>query len=210
MSVVNALDRVVSWTRREICEDTKLKLPPDGDREECPNAEEYDYREVTPACFPLFMPTKEKLPPSVLSSIPSVVVRILKGEDNVTKGAGRLNLDMCFSTWNPGVYGKDILIPSEEKPGTFKVLPDEEAMGRFEIYSNGWRDVWNWVDKALRALESTTNMDGVVIDRAVPITYGPLQEQEGIPEFYPLWFAWIGFAVKIPLMRHDSELERFL
>lgn len=210
MSIVNTLDKVVAWTQREICEGTKLKMPPDGDGDACPNAEEYRYREVTPACFPLFMPTQEKLPPKVLAPFPSIVVRILKGEDDTINGTGKLSMDMCFSTWNPGTYGKDILVPKEGESGTFQKLPDEEAEGIFRIYENGWRDVWNWVDKAVRALESTTNMAGIPIDHTVPVTYGPLQEQEGIPDFYPLWFAWVGFTVKLPLMRHDSELERFL
>ncbi len=210
MSIVNTLDKVVAWTRREICEGTKLKLPPDGDGDDCPNAEEYRYREVTPACFPLFVPTQEKLPPKVLMPIPSVVVRILKGEDDAMKRTGKMDMDMCFSTWNPGTYGKDMLLPKEGEPGTFQTLPDEEAKGLFDIYANGWRDVWNWVDKAVRALESTTNMDGIQIDHAVPITYGPLREQESIPDLYPLWFAWVGFSVKIQLLRHNGGLERFL
>ena len=210
MSIVNIIDTVTEWARVNICDGTRLKMPPDGDGDACPNAEQYDYREITPACFSLYMPTQEKLPPGVLSPIPSVVVRVLSGEDNLTENSGSLKMDMCFSTWNPGTYGKDILIPAKDHPGEMSLLPEEEAAGKFEIYTNGWRDVWNWVDKALRALESTTTLNGVIVDRTVPVTYGPLAEQEGIPDLYPLWFAWVAFSVVFPLNRYDAEVEQFL
>lgn len=209
MSVVNILDRVTAWAQKEICEGITFKLPPDGDPEMQPNAEEYAYEEVTPACFPLYVPTQEKLPPNVLSSIPSAVVRILNGEDDVPQNSGKMKMDICFSVWNPGTYGRDIFAPVD-RAGEFHRLAGEEAAGKFDINPDGWRDVWNWVDRGLRALESTTNIDGIPLDRSVPITFGPLAEQEAIPDFYPVWFAWISFAVKYPLMRNDESLEQFL
>ncbi|MCB6992898.1 hypothetical protein LI177_05285 [bacterium 210820-DFI.6.37] len=209
MSVVNILDRVTDWAQKEICDGMKFKMPPDGDPELQPNAEDYKYEEATPTCFPLYIPTQEKLPPKVLSSIPSAVVRILKGEDSISKSSGKLKLDICFSVWNPGTYGKDIFIPTDGT-GTFRELTDEEAAGKFYINAGGWRDAWNWVDRGLRALESNTNISGIPIDRETSIEFGPLAEQEAIPDFYPMWFAWISFAVKYPLMRNDESLERFL
>lgn len=210
MSITNTLDRIAEWVQAEICNPVKLKMPPDGDMDDCPNAEEYDYRTVTPAAFPLFVPTHDKLPPDVITSVPSVVVRIVKGSDDMDDNTGRLNLELAFSTWNPGTYGKDILIPDTEHKGQFKPLLEEEAAGKFEIYTDAWRDLWNWIDEARRKLRNTAQIDGIKIDRSVPLEFGPFTAQDGIPDFYPLWFGYITFAINYQLTEHNPDIEQFL
>lgn len=210
MSITNTLDRVVRWVQAEICDPVKLKMPPDGDMDTRPNAEDYNYRTVTPAAFPLFVPTHDKLPLAVITSVPSVAVRIVKGADDMDDDVGRLNLEMEFSTWNPGTYGKDILIPVSEHPGQFQFLSDEEAAGKFEIYTDAWRDLWNWIDEARRKLRNTAQIDGIQIDRSVPIEFAPFATQDGIPDLYPIWIGYITFAVNYQLTEHNPGIEQFL
>ena len=66
------------------------------------------------------------------------------------------------------------------------------------------------MDIALREVESVTNIGGYTIDRAKPVKFGPLTEQEAIPDFYPMWFAWLSFTVNYPLRRNIQELQNFL
>lgn len=82
MAVVTILDGVTDWVREKICSQIRLKVPP-ADEQAATDAG-YEYQLVTPAAFPLFVPTKEKLPPVGGSHpIPSVCVRILEGADNL-------------------------------------------------------------------------------------------------------------------------------
>ena len=66
------------------------------------------------------------------------------------------------------------------------------------------------VDIALREVESVTNIDGLVIDRSVPVKFGPFTEQESIPDFYPFWFAWVSFSVSYPITRNIRDIENLL
>ena len=70
MAVVTILDGVTAWVREKICSQIRLKVPP-ADAQAATDAG-YEYKMVTPAAFSLFVPTKEKLPPSVISPIPAV------------------------------------------------------------------------------------------------------------------------------------------
>jgi hypothetical protein len=44
----------------------------------------------------------------------------------------------------------------------------------------------------------------------VPVKYGPLTEQEAIPDFYPFWFTWVTFQLIYPLQRNDENIQQFL
>lgn len=203
MSVVHVIDTLTEWARQNVCELVKLKMPP-------PNLEandaEYDYKLVTPTAFPMYVPTSEKLPPSIHSPYPSLCVRFIKGADELSGNTGYLDVQFCFSVWDPGLHGPDVLYPNEDqsfhRPGAEK--------SEFTRNGNGWRDAWNFVDTALRAVESVTRIGGYTIDRSTPVEFGPLTEQEAIPDFYPFWFAWISFRVNYPLLRNNEDVQKYL
>lgn len=207
MSVVHVIDTVTNWARTNICDKIKLKQPPDD--LEAPVDAEYEYTLVNPAAFPMYVPTSDKLPPGIHAPFPSLCVRLVAGQDEQANGKGYADLQLCFSTWDPGLHGKDILHPHGD--GTFRRWSGEEADAFFQRTAGGWRDAWNFMDIALRAVESETNIGGFVIDKATPIKYGPLTEQEAIPDLYPTWFAWISFRVTYPLTtRNIADLQKFL
>lgn len=205
-TLVNIIERVTKWAEDNICKPVKLKVPPD-DLEEADGAG-YEYTLATPAAFPLFVPSKEKLPPKVRAPIPSVCIRIIDGEDGATMG--NVNMEMWFSVWNPGTHGQDILKPVDGLPLTLKAWKGSEAQAHFERNADGWRDVWNWIDTALRALESTASIDGLAINRDVPFRYGPAKDEEGIQDFYPFWFGYISFAIERPIVRNIEEYDQYL
>lgn len=205
-TLTNIVDRVCAWTDENICQKVMLKVPPD-DMEKADGAG-YEYTEAHPACFPLFVPSSDKLPPKVNAPIPSLCVRIIDGEDG--RSTGSVNLEMCFATWNPGTHGQDILKLVDGKRLIHAEWKGSEAEAYFKRNAEGWRDIWNWIDTALRELESTASIDGLPIDRDKGIKFGPMKEDDGIPDYYPFWFASIGFTINRPIVRNVKEYDEFL
>lgn len=206
MSVVHLIDTITEWARHEICDKVKLKQPP-GDLE-APVDAAYDYKLVNPAVFPMYVPTAEKLPPNVHAPFPSLCVRFTAGQDELGSREGSVDIELCFAAWDTGTHGKDILVPANGEG--FRVWSGEEAEAYFKRNGDGWRDAWNFVDTALRAVESVTTIGGYTIDHSVPVKFGPLTEQESIPDLYPFWFAWVSFRVNYPLMRNIEDFKNYL
>ena len=42
------------------------------------------------------------------------------------------------------------------------------------------------------------------------ITFGPVSEQDAVPDFYPYWFAWVEFSVEEPLTRTPKDYQHLL
>ena len=205
MSVTKIIDDVRDWLEAVVCPQIQLKAPPD-DAE--PMDKDYDHTLVTPLAFSMYVPTKDMLPPPIKSVYPSVCARVMDGADDMAKKDGIVNIQLCFSTWNPGTHGTDIMKKQED--GSFKRWTGPEARDYFQRYGDGWRDAWNFVDIARQALESTTAINGHAIDISTPIKYGPLTEQDAIPNYYPFWYAWLSFTLKYPLFRNDTNLQNLL
>ena len=206
MSVVHVIDTIAEWAQANICDLVKLKQPP-ADLD-APDDAGYEYTLVNPAVFPMYVPTKEKLPPSIHSPFPFLLVQFTSGQDNVASSSGFVDLQLSFSAWNPGIHGRDVFTNNGD--GTHRQWSGEEAAAYYKRTGGGWRDAWNFTDVALRAIESVTNIGGYVIDRETPVKFGPLTEQEAIPDFYPMWFAWLSFRVNYPLVRNIKEIQDFL
>lgn len=207
MSIVRLIDTVAEWARVNICDHIQLKQPPED--LEAPVDGDYEYTVVNPAVFPMYVPTADKLPPNVHSPFPNLLVRFMKGQHDVAGRNGYVDVQFCFSAWNPGQHNEDVFYPNGD--GTYR-RGSPRPLGRtnFVRDGEGWRDVWNFVDIALRAVESTTRIGEYSIDTATPIDFGPLTEKEAIPDFYPMWFAWMTFRVTFPLRRNVEEYENFL
>lgn len=206
MTIVSILDTITKWAEREICSKIKLKLPP-LDLKESTGAG-YKHQFIQPACFPLFMPTSDKIPPGIFSPTPSLCVRIIKGEDDLISNTGNIIVEFSFSTWNCGTHGSDILLP--QKDNTLRQWTGEEAKAYFERDYDGWRDLWNWIDIALRAIESHLSIDGIEIDRSANVKFYQYEIDGVIPELYPFWCAGIQFQVKRPVRRNIVELQDLL
>lgn len=201
MSVVHVIDTLTEWARQNICEQINLKVPPENT---APDDSGYSYNLATPAAFAMYVPTSDKLPPGSHPPFPSLCVRFVTGQDVPADGGGSVEVQFCFSSWDPGTHGEDEFLPNGD--GTYR----RGKGGAFWRNGDGWRDAWNFVDIALREVESVTNIGGYTIDRAKPVKFGPLTEQEAIPDFYPMWFAWLSFTVNYPLRRNIQELQNFL
>ena len=204
MSVVHLIDTVTAWARPTSANRCGSKCRRRMPRRTTPGM---TTSLVTPATFAVYTPTSDKLPPRVQSPFPSLCVRILSGEDDLASGSGTAEVQFCFSAWDPGLHDKDYFWPVKDQPGVWHQGNGSEDFTRG---GEGWRDAWNFVDVALRALESVIQIDGYMIDRSQHIKYGPLTEQESIPDFYPFWFAWVSFKINYPLVRNVEDFQKFL
>ena len=205
MSIVKILDDVTNWAHENICKEIELKMPP---RNSDPNDYAYEYRTVHPVAFTMYVPTEDKLPKHIPTPFPSLCVRFVTGEDDLAKMQGALGIQFLLSAWNPGTYGPDKLAMQNGDP--FRWGTDTGNEKSFERNGDGWRDIWNFTDIAVKAIESTTNIAGYEIDRSVPVKFGPLTEQEAVPDYYPFWFTWVSFQLNYPLLRNIENTHEFL
>jgi hypothetical protein len=194
LSIVKILDDVTQWARQNICSQIELKVPPKND---APNDFDYKYQKANPVAFTMYVPTGDKLPKHIPSAFPSLCVQFMAGEDDLKSMQGTLGIQLLLSAWNPGTHREDF-------------ITEQPANKQFERNGDGWRDIWNFADLAVTAVESTTNICGYEIDRSVPVKFGPMTEQEAVPDYYPFWFAWVTFQITYPLKRKIDDIQQFL
>ena len=205
MSIVKILDDVTEWARKNICSKIELKVPPKGSE---PNDYDYEYTTANPVAFTMYVPTEDKLPKNIPSPFPSLCVRFIQGEEDLPTMKGTIGIQFLLSAWNPGTHGADLLAKQNGDP--FHWATDPNAGKQFERNGDGWRDIWNFTDIAVQAVESVTNISGYKIDRSVPVKFGPLTEQEAVPDYYPFWFTWVTFQITYPLLRNIEDVQQFL
>ena len=87
MTLVNSIDKIVSWLTENVCSKITLKLPDDYR-----NDTGYDVVMVNPAAFPLYVPGKDRLPPNVAAPIPSVCVQLMEGSDELIQKKRQLQI----------------------------------------------------------------------------------------------------------------------
>ena len=76
--------------------------------------------------------------------------------------------------------------------------------------AEGWKDVWNFVDRALREIENAEYLNGLRVVKEIPITYGQFQQEGQISDLYPYWGAWAIFTIERGLARTGSAYSEFL
>ena len=117
MTLVNSIDKIVSWLTENVCSKITLKLPDDYR-----NDTGYDVVMVNPAAFPLYVPGKDRLPPNVAAPIPSVCVQLMEGSDELIQKKRQLQIRLCLACWNPGQHGGEIFNPREKCEGNRRLL----------------------------------------------------------------------------------------
>ena len=202
---VNSIETVRDWLTAEVCPLVKLKLPDDNATDAS-----YPYKLVNPAAFSLFVPSKDRTPPNIAAPIPSVCVQIVQGDDDLLQSARDIKIRLCFSAWDPGYHGPDIFKPKGDGSGTYIQQYNEAAASYFVKNGEGWRDAWNFVDTALRLIENAEYLGDLRVIKEKGITFGPVTEQDAVPDFYPYWFAWAEFSVEETLTRNPKSYQHLL
>ncbi len=200
MTIVKILDDLKDWCESNICPKVSLKLPED-------TKITHDVEFVNPAAFALYLPAKDRLPPSIPAPIPSICVQLMEGNDKPNDHRRILNVRLCLACWNPGEQTAGIFYPVEDETADFGyhyVQGSEEA----ETYTrnlDGWRDVWNFADTALRIVESTEFIAGLRLVKEEGISFGPFVEDGVIWDYYPYWHSWISFKLEAGLVIAPNE-----
>lgn len=200
MDLSSIIITITKWLNENVCPEVTLKVPAE-DRE--PDDDTYEYQAVHPTAFPLFVPTRDKLPPHVKSNVPSICVQLMSGTDLLHER--EVTIALGFGAWSPGTYKEDwINWQGEEDPVFRKDM-------------NGWMDAWNMVDIAARKIQSTTYLgDNLEVMQHEPFDYGPYrQPKENLDDewqdsYYPFWFAYLRFKVRCTVLRNNPDFQKFL
>lgn len=209
MTLVQSIDKVVGWLRDSVCPQITLKLPDDYK-----NDQSYDVQFVTPSAFPLYVPGKDRLPPSVPAPIPSVCVQLMEGSDDLLQKKRQLQIRLCLACWNPGEHGGEILMPRKnpEAAGGYSYYKATgEAAKTYARNMDGWRDLFNFADLILRELEGTEYIEGHRLVKETGIKFGVFTEDGNIWDYYPYWHNWISFTLEAGVVtRTPSAYENLL
>lgn len=197
MTIVTTIDGICQWLNENVCPNIELKKPPkDGS---ATNAK-YEYELVHPYAFPMYLPTKDKLPPKVETKFPSIYVQLEYGND--TTDNREISITLGFGAWNPGIHPDDWIIPEGTEAEDADVLSNEVE---------GWRDLWNFVDYTVTAIEQSTYLgENIEVVRNETIEFGPYKEQDSIVSYYPFWFAYMTFKVRSNLLRNNQSFINLL
>ena len=183
MTIINILDEVRDWLENEICENFTFKNDPGKERAIDAS---YDFELVKPKAFTLYPPFDEKFP--------SVTVQFSNGVQAKFEESGELNLRFLFATWNPGLH-----------------FINDEGRADFKINAEGWRDVWNFIDYTMRKVRNTNSIgSNIRIKHEDKIQFGPMTEQETIPNYYPYWCAWISFTIQYGVNSTNEDITKLI
>lgn len=210
MAIVQSIENVRDWLNEAVCPNIKLKLPDDTQ-----NSTAYKVETVNPTAFAMYQPGKDKLPPGVIAPFPSVVVQLLEGSDNMVTGDARMKLQLSFTAWNPGNHSGELTRAIKTTTADKDVDLDVQLVGvdgsqTFERNAEGWKDVWNFVDLALRKIENAEYINGLRVVKELGITYGQFQEEGQISDLYPYWGAWVIFHVERGLSTTKEAYAEYL
>lgn len=206
MAITSDLDNIVEWFKNQVCPSIKLKVPDDTK-----NDGGYGVKFSTPAAFAMYIPTQDRKPPDVAAPIPSLCVQLLKGKHAPAQHMGQMTIQLALAAWNPGEHGGEKALPIENPEAlggySYKREPSEE----FKRSLEGWRDVWNFTDRVLAAIENTEYIAGMRLVKENGIEYGPFTEDGALVSYYPYWFCWVQFTLEHGLARQiPEEYEKFL
>ena len=184
MTIVQSLEKITDWLQTNVCDKIKLKAPHDEDVK--------IYEEVNPVAHTLFQPGKSKAPPQTKYQIPSVVVQLIDGADDMVKSNTRMKIQLSFMVWNPGKH-------------------PQEGTKEFTRNADGWKDVWNFVDHALQTIENAEYFDDALrVVKELGITFGQFQQDDALVDLYPYWGAWAILTVEKGLSRTAESYKKFL
>lgn len=203
MNLVQTIDTVVDWLNENVCPKIELKLPDDYK-----NDASYGVAMVNPAAFPLYVPGKDRLPPSVPAPIPSVCVQLMEGSDDLNGSRRTLQIRLCLACWNPGTHGDAIYNPEVNAGAVGNISYYRNNDGADQAYTrnmDGWRDSLNFADLVLRSIESSEYINGVRLAKESPVKYGMFVEDGNVWDYYPYWHNWISFELETGIAPRSPE-----
>ena len=181
MAVIKQLDKIKNWLETEICPQFKFKQ---ADNENVDDT--YPYKLVNPSIFLLYVPPKELI--GEATRAPAICIQFDEVQENLMNASGILNIRLQFSVFNPGKHFK----------------------GDFKRDTEGWRDLWNFIDHIMERLRNVELIDDIRIIKENGIKCGPISDQGQIPNFYPYYFAWMNFSIEYGIPTSKAQIRNLL
>ena len=184
MAVVNDLEKIVAWLQENVCAGYKLKMPDDRTP-----GEKYQYKLVEPTAWPLYIPTAERMPKTVVAPYPCILVRIVQGEEFPKEGTETLDIILNFVIWNPGQHGPDVFTTNDGENY------QQQCLEAFVRNMDGWKDTWSFIDRTARIIRGAEYIAGMRVLTEKGLKYGPANEADTLNEMYPYWAAYLQFSL---------------
>lgn len=188
MTIIQAIETIADWLNENVCPRLILKRPSD-----CKQGTFYDYEEVHPVAFAMFLPGSDKLPEGISTQCPYILVQLLDGENNLLRKVGRFNIQLSFMAWNPGVH------------------PDETGMK--DVYrrsAEGWKDAWSFLERTVADIENAEYINGIRFVKESGVKFGQFQKDGQIADTYPYFYAWATMVMECGVNIIASEYSNYL
>lgn len=202
--LTETIQSVTDWLSTKVCKQVTLKLPDDYK-----NDGEYAVKLVHPAAFPLYVPGKDRLPPTIPAPVPSVCVQLMEGNDDLFKKERILEIRLVLACWNPGTHGDEIYWPRANKDAlggySYYLKADEETVQTYTRNMEGWKDSMNFQNLVLNEIEKSEYMGGCRVVKENGIKFGLFSEDGDICDYYPYWHSWITFQLQTGLKQTKPE-----
>lgn len=202
MTTVQCVMTLCEWIEENICPGIMLKKPAaageatDGG---------YEYELVSPAVFPFYMPTPNRLGDAG-HSCPCIVVKVKEATDDLPD-LRSFNVELHFLVWNPGIHPDEWYKPV---PGEIN-LYEQFDTSPYVPSMDGWADLFGVMDTALDKIESVNSFGGELrLDRDVQVKHGPVSEEGRILDTFPVFEGYISFTAEGRIFRDNPELEALL
>lgn len=199
MTNTEIIEGLRAWIDENICSKVKLKVPTDS-------SVGTNVQLTKPAAFALFVPAKDRIPPSVAAPIPSICVQVMEAKDRMIEHKRLMKIRLAIACWNPGRQSGEIFVPHEAEEAPFGVaFTKGESTNSYARNLDGWKDLWNFMDVALREIENAEFFAGIRLIKEQDIEFGPFVEEGAIWDYYPYWNSWISFNIEAGLVNKTPK-----
>lgn len=189
MRIRQVIDNLTDWLNQSVCPEIMFKTPNDEATASCS-------REQHPVAYPLYVPGEGKLPDESAFSAPSINVQLLKGKDNLLQRSRDADIQLTLSIWNPGSSTGEMFYPQNPGAGPRNLRYRRHEEDFYTRNLDGYKDIINFTDHVLDALEKTEIIKGVRVVKEEPVEFGQFQTDGVIWDDYPYWHMWIIFKVE--------------
>ena len=188
MTIVQCLENITDWLNQNVCPRIRLKRPSDYNQ-----GTYYNFEEVSPTAFAMFLPGNDKLQEGVSSSCPYIHVQLVEGDERLLLYTDRMNIQLSFMAWNPGLH------------------PDENGMtDSYRRTADGWKDVWSLLERTITDIKNAEYLNGVRFVKEAGIKYGQFVKDGQIADTYPYFYAWATITVERGLNGTESAYSQLL
>lgn len=186
--IVDDLNNIQEWVNNRICSKVKCLIPYDEK-----TVKTYKPEYMHPKAIPMLLPPRDFSPKEYDHNIPSIVVQLMQGEDTLAEDEERYQIRLVFCTWNPGSFQRE-----DDKTIVIKNM-------------NGWEDSIRLIDIARNAIKHDVYIDGLRLDKTIPIQYGQFFEDgDARNESYPYWFSWLTFTLIKGVKTQTNTYDEYL